>query len=207
MKESKTLVITHSNFFADFIKNIIPNKNIVFHIVLHIVLDKGLNIKKKIIEHNPQIIILHLENFQFLDKEKIFAIHNEFKNIKLLIIGPENSNHIKYFLNNGASAYLYENATAEELLTAYKNILENKTVFSNDIAQILLKKITSEDSVLTVKESKIIDLIKNKNGYNSDEIGLKLNCSSKTVNVHKFNIKIKLNFKLNSELLRYALQS
>ena len=201
MKESKTLVITHSNFFADFIKNIIPNKNIVFHIVLN----KGLNIKKKIIEHNPQIIILHLENFQFLDKEKIFAIHNEFKNIKLLIIGPENSNHIKYFLNNGASAYLYENATAEELLTAYKNILENKTVFSNDIAQILLKKITSEDSVLTVKESKIIDLI--KNGYNSDEIGLKLNCSSKTVNVHKFNIKIKLNFNLNSELLRYALQS
>ena len=201
MKESKTLVITHSNFFADFIKNIIPNKNIVFHIVLN----KGLNIKKKIIEHNPQIIILHLENFQFLDKEKIFAIHNEFKNIKLLIIGPENSNHIKYFLNNGASAYLYENATAEELLTAYKNILENKTVFSNDIAQILLKKITSEDSVLTVKESKIIDLI--KNGYNSDEIGLKLNCSSKTVNVHKFNIKVKLNFNLNSELLRYALQS
>ena len=200
MMESKTLVITHSNFFADFIKNIIPDKNIVFHIVLN----KGLNIKKKIIEHNPQIIILHLENFQFLDKEKIFAIHNEFKNIKLLIIGPENSNHIKYFLNNGASAYLYENATAEELLTAYKNILENKTVFSNDIAQILLKKITSEDSVLTVKESKIIDLI--KNGYNSDEIGLKLNCSSKTVNVHKFNIKIKLNFKLNSELLRYALQ-
>lgn len=201
MTKSKTLVITHSNFFADFIKNIIPNKNIVFHIVLN----KGLNIKKKIIEHDPQIIILHLENFQFLDKEKIFAIHNEFKNIKLLIIGPENSNHIKYFLNNGASAYLYENATAEELLTAYKNILENKTVFSNDIAQILLKKITSEDSVLTVKESKIIDLI--KNGYNSDEIGLKLNCSSKTVNVHKFNIKIKLNFKLNSELLRYSLQS
>lgn len=197
----KTLVITHSNFFADFIKNIIPDKNIVFHIVLN----QGLNIKKKIIEHNPQIIILHLENFQFLDKEKIFAIHNEFKNIKLLIIGPENSNHIKYFLNNGASAYLYESASTQELLTAYKNILENKTVFSDDIAQILLKKITSEDSVLTVKENKIIDLI--KNGYNSDEIGLKLSCSSKTVNVHKFNIKIKLNFKLNSELLRYALQS
>lgn len=201
MKESKTLVITHSNFFADFIKNIIPDKNIVFHIVLN----QGLNIKKKIIEHNPQIIILHLENFQFLDKEKIFAIHNEFKNIKLLIIGPENSNHIKYFLENGACAYLYENASTQELLIAYKNILENKTVFSDDIAQILLKKITSEDSVLTVKENKIIDLI--KNGYNSDEIGLKLSCSSKTVNVHKFNIKIKLNFKLNSELLRYALQS
>ena len=197
----KTLVITHSNFFADFIKNIIPDKNIVFHIVLN----QGLNIKKKIIEHNPQIIILHLENFQFLDKEKIFAIHNEFKNIKLLIIGPENSNHIKYFLNNGACAYLYENASTQELLIAYKNLLENKTVFSDDIAQILLKKITSEDSVLTIKESKIIDLI--KNGYNSDEIGLKLNCSPKTVNVHKFNIKIKLNFKLNSELLRYALQS
>jgi len=197
----KTLIITHSNFFADFIKNIIPDKNIVFHIVLN----QGLNIKKKIIEHNPQIIILHLENFQFLDKEKIFAIHNEFKNIKLLIIGPENSNHIKYFLNNGAFAYLYENASTQELLIAYKNILENKTVFSDDIAQILLKKITSEDSVLTIKESKIIDLI--KNGYNSDEIGLKLNCSPKTVNVHKFNIKIKLNFKLNSELLRYALQS
>ena len=197
----KTLVITHSNFFADFIKNIIPDKNIVFHIVLN----QGLNIKKKIIEHNPQIIILHLENFQFLDKEKIFAIHNEFKNIKLLIIGPKNSNHIQYFLNNGASAYLYENATAQELLTAYNNIAENKAVFSNEIAQILLKKSTASNPMLTIKESKIIDLI--KNGYNSNEIGLKLNCSPQTVNVHKFNIKIKLNFKLNSELLRYALQS
>ena len=59
MMESKTLVITHSNFFADFIKNIIPNKNIVFHIVLN----EWLNIKKKIIEHKPQIIILHIENF------------------------------------------------------------------------------------------------------------------------------------------------
>ncbi len=199
--ESKTLVFTHSNFFADFIKHIIPDKNIVFHIVLN----KGLNVKKKIIEHNPQIIILHLENFEFLDKEKIFAIHNEFKNIKLLIIGPENSNTIQYFLNNGASAYLYENATAQELLTAYENTKENKVVFSNEIAQILLKKSTDGNPVLTIKEGKIIDLI--KKGYNSDEIGLKLNCSSQTVNVHKFNIKIKLNFKLNSELLRYALQS
>ncbi len=197
----KTLVITHSNFFAYFIKNLFPNKKIFFHIVLN----RGLNIKKKVIEHNPQIIILHLENFEFLDKEKIFAIHNEFKNIKLLIIGPKNSNHIQYFLNNGASAYLYENATAQELLTAYNNIAENKAVFSNEIAQILLKKSTASNPILTIKESKIIDLI--KNGYNSDEIGLKLNCSPQTVNVHKFNIKIKLDFKLNSELLRYALQS
>jgi DNA-binding NarL/FixJ family response regulator len=197
----KTLVITHSNFFADFIKNLFPNKIIFFHIVLN----RGLNIKKKIIEHKPQIIILHLENFGFLDKEKIFAIHNEFKNIKLLIIGPKNSNHIQYFLNNGASAYLYENASAQELLTAYENIAENRAVFSNEIAQILLKKSTASNPKLTIKESKIMDLI--KNGYNSNEIGLKLNCSPQTVNVHKFNIKIKLNFKLNSELLRYALQS
>ena len=27
--------------------------------------NQGLDIKKKIIEHDPQIIILHLENFQF----------------------------------------------------------------------------------------------------------------------------------------------
>jgi DNA-binding NarL/FixJ family response regulator len=199
--ESKTLVVTHSNFFADFIKKLIPDKNIFFHIVLN----KGQNIEKKIIEHNPKIIILHLPNFEFTDKEKIFAIHNKFKNVKLLIIGPKNSNTIQYFLNNGASAYLYENATAQELLTAYENTKENKVVFSNEIAQILLKKSTDGNPVLTIKEGKIIDLI--KNGYNSDEIGLKLNCSSQTVNVHKFNIKIKLNFKLNSELLRYALHS
>ena len=199
--ESKTLVVTHSNFFADFLKNLFPNKKFFFHIVLN----RGLDIKKKIIEHNPQIIILHLENFEFLDKEKILAIHNEFKNIKLLIIGPKNSNTVQYFLNNGASAYLYENASTGELLTAYKNINENKTVFSNEIAQMLLKKSTDANPVLTIKESKIIDLI--KNGYNSNEIGLKLNCSQQTVNVHKFNIKIKLNLKLNSELLRYALQN
>jgi DNA-binding NarL/FixJ family response regulator len=201
MMGSKTLVITHSNFFADFIKNIIPDKNIVFHIVLN----QGLNIKKKIIEHNPQIIILHLENFEFLDKEKIFAIHKEFKTIKLLIVGPKNPNYIEYFIKNGASSYLHEDATADELLTSYKNIKENKIIFSNKIAQLLLKKTTNPGTNLTIKENQVLDLI--KIGFNSDEIGLKLDCSSQTINVHKFNIRIKLNLKKNSELLRYALQS
>ncbi|NDA90865.1 MAG: DNA-binding response regulator [Alphaproteobacteria bacterium] len=199
--ESKTLVITHSNFFADFIKNLIPGKNIFFHLVLN----KGQNIKKKIVECNPAIIILHLANYEFLDKEKIFAIHKEFKTIKLLIIGPKNPNYIEYFIKNGASAYLYEDATADELLTNYKNIKENKIIFSDKIAQILLKKTAYPDANLTIKENRVLDLI--KIGCNPDEIGLKLDCSSQTVNVHKFNIRIKLNLKKNSELLRYALQS
>jgi DNA-binding NarL/FixJ family response regulator len=122
-----------------------------------------------------------------------------------LIVGPKNPNYIEYFIKNGASSYLHEDATADELLTSYKNIKENKIIFSNKIAQLLLKKTTNPGTNLTIKENQVLDLI--KIGFNSDEIGLKLDCSSQTINVHKFNIRIKLNLKKNSELLRYALQS
>lgn len=50
--ESKTLVITHSNFFTDFIKNLIPGKNIFFHVVLN----KGQNIKKKLLNAILQLL-------------------------------------------------------------------------------------------------------------------------------------------------------
>jgi hypothetical protein len=58
MMGSKTLVITHSNFFADFIKNIIPDKNIVFHIVLNLFLDKIIMIFKTIFF--LESIVLHI---------------------------------------------------------------------------------------------------------------------------------------------------
>jgi hypothetical protein len=57
----KTLVITHSNFFADFIKHIIPDKNIVFHIVL----DQGLNIKKKLLSITLKLLYCTLKILPF----------------------------------------------------------------------------------------------------------------------------------------------
>ena len=36
------------------------------------------------------------------------------------------------------------------------------------------------------------------------EIAKKINCSINTVNVHKFNMKMKLNIKSNAELFRYC---
>ena len=88
------------------------------------------------------------------------------------------------------------------LLKAYKDIKNGKVYFPEEISQNLLKNISNKDKQLTNKEVELMKFI--SDGFSSKEIARKSNCSVNTVNVHKFNMKMKLNIKSNAELFRYC---
>ena len=90
----------------------------------------------------------------------------------------------------------------DSLLKAYKDIKNGKVYFPEEITQNLLKNISNKEKQLTNKEIELMRFI--SDGFSSKEIAKKINCSVNTVNVHKFNMKIKLNIKSNSELFRYS---
>jgi two-component system nitrate/nitrite response regulator NarL len=117
-------------------------------------------------------------------------------------MGAKNKNNVDYYIKQGADGYLYEDTNMDSLLKAYKDIKNNKVYYPEEITQNLLKNISKKQEQLTDKEVELMKYI--SDGFSSKEIARKNNCSVNTVNVHKFNMKMKLNIKSNAELFRYS---
>jgi DNA-binding NarL/FixJ family response regulator len=195
---SKTLVLSHSPIFFQGLKNIFKDDTFI--------LSNESDLSHKLIEQikkvKPNIIILHQSYFEFLSEELIKYLHNHKGETKLMVLGAKNKNNIDYYVKQGAHAYLYEDTDMASLLKAYEDIKNNKVYFPEEITQNLLKNISNKEKQLTNKEVELMKYI--SVGYSAKEIAKKINCSINTVNVHKFNMKMKLNIKSNAELFRYC---
>ena len=117
-------------------------------------------------------------------------------------MGAKNKNNVDYYIKQGADGYLYEDTDMASLLKAYKDVKNGKIYFPDEITQNLLKNISKKQEQLTNKEVQLMKYI--SDGFSTKEIARKNNCSVNTVNVHKFNMKMKLNIKSNAELFRYS---
>jgi two-component system nitrate/nitrite response regulator NarL len=195
---SKTLVISHSPVFFEGLKNIFKEDEFI----LSLEYDLGKKLIDNIKKTKPDIIILHQSYFEFLSQELTEYLKNNQKKIKFLVMGAKNKNNVDYYIKQGADGYLYEDTDMDSLLKAYKDIKNNKVYYPDEITQNLLKNISKKQEQLTDKEVELMKYI--SDGLSTKEIARKNNCSVNTVNVHKFNMKMKLNIKSNSELFRYS---
>ena len=195
---SKTLVISHSPVFFEGLKNIFKEDEFI----LSLEYDLGKKLIDNIKKTKPSIIILHQSYFEFLSQELTQFLKNSQKKIKFLVMGAKNKNNVDYYIKQGADGYLYEDTDMDSLLKAYKDIKNDKVYYPDEITQNLLKNISKKQEQLTDKEVELMKYI--SDGFSSKEIARKNNCSVNTVNVHKFNMKMKLNIKSNAELFRYS---
>jgi DNA-binding NarL/FixJ family response regulator len=194
----KTLVISHSPVFFEGLKSIFKEDKFI----LSLEYDLGKKLIDSIKKIKPNTIILHQSYFEFLSQELSKYLKDNHVRIKFLVMGAKNKNNVDYYIKQGADGYLYEDTDMNSLLKAYQDIKNDKVYFPDDITQNLLKNISKEQKQLTDKEVELMKYI--ADGLSSKEIARKINCSVNTVNVHKFNMKMKLNIKSNAELFRYS---
>jgi len=195
---SKTLVISHSPVFFEGLKTIFKEDKFI----LSLEYDLGKKLIDSIKKIKPNTIILHQSYFEFLSQELSKYLKDNHVRIKFLVMGAKNKNNVDYYIKQGADGYLYEDTDMDSLLKAYQDIKNDKVYFPDDITQNLLKNISKEQKQLTDKEVELMKYI--SDGLSTKEIARKINCSVNTVNVHKFNMKMKLNIKSNAELFRYS---
>jgi two-component system nitrate/nitrite response regulator NarL len=195
---SKTLVISHSPVFFEGLKTIFKEDTFI----LSTEYDLGKKLIDNIKKTKPSIVILHQSYFEFLSQELAKYLKDNHLKIKFLVMGAKNKNNVDYYINQGADGYLYEDTDMNSLLKAYKDIKNGKVYYPDEITQNLLKNISKKQEQLTNKEVQLMKYI--SDGFSSKEIARKNNCSVNTVNVHKFNMKMKLNIKSNAELFRYS---
>jgi len=111
----------------------------------------------------------------------------------------------------GAAGYLVKTDAPEELLNAVRAVHAGKSYLSPSIAPILLSRITrprtakhSNKFTLTRREREVLKLV--GDGATSKDIALKLDISPKTAQVHRDNLKQKLNLRSTAEMVRYAIK-
>jgi DNA-binding NarL/FixJ family response regulator len=110
----------------------------------------------------------------------------------------------------GAAGYLLKSDGAAELINAVRAITAGKRYLSPSVAPILLGRLQSSEpslpilDLLTRREREVLRLI--AQGATSKEIAERLGISPKTAQVHRDNLKQKLNLHTTAALVRYAIK-
>jgi DNA-binding NarL/FixJ family response regulator len=120
--------------------------------------------------------------------------------------------YAKEMLRAGASGYIPKQAAYEELTTALKHVVANKTYLSPSIAQVMMmdyaRGATPDGagafSTLTSREREVLQLLAEGKALKQAAVHLKV--SVKTVETHRRNIMSKLNIDSVAALTKYAIR-
>jgi len=110
----------------------------------------------------------------------------------------------------GAAGYLVKRDGAGELVNAVRAVNAGKRYLSPSVAPVVLERLHSPDpsrpifDLLTRRERDVLRLI--GQGATSKEVPQRLGISPKTAQVHRDNLKQKLNLHTTAALVRYALK-
>jgi DNA-binding NarL/FixJ family response regulator len=164
-------------------------------------------------ELHPDVIVMDVKMPEVSGIDASRQVHSEFPSIK--IVGLSMYGDLR-FVNNmlqaGANGYLLKDCAFEELARAIRQVMADKTYFSPEVAEIIVKDYVSHangsrppsSSGLTSREHEILQLL--SEGKRHREIADLLRISVKTVDTHRLQIMRKLGFKSAVELTKYAIR-
>lgn len=133
--------------------------------------------------------------------------------LPLLVMSMHNeSTHAEKALRAGAQGYIMKENADEVLVDALRAVLSGKLYVSDDVHEKMLRSyVTGDDEpqqdsidALTAREKEIFELI--GRGLTTKEIAQKLGSSPRTVEVHRANIKKKLDCDTAAQVVRTAVQ-
>ncbi len=131
--------------------------------------------------------------------------------IKVLILSMHNErNIVTAAMDTEAEGFVLKSSSAQEIIIAIQDVLNNKTHYSREVLSILLEKEKAERrqeevrTLLTEREREILKLIIEE--YSSDEIAEKLFISKRTVDTHRANIMEKTGCRNLIALFKFAVR-
>ena len=138
----------------------------------------------------------------------VSAVHG---NIPTLVVSMHDEKvYAERALRAGACGYIMKEQSAGYLIVAIQRVLEGGVYLSKEMSTRLLKTFAKSESSnpesplqkLTNREFEVFRLI--GQGQTTEEIAGHLHISTKTVDVHRFQIKEKLHLESSTALIHYA---
>jgi DNA-binding NarL/FixJ family response regulator len=141
-----------------------------------------------------------------LSHEKVLRFIKRTDQHKILVfINELRANNIVQIASLGVINIISYHSIAKDFSSCMNKIMKGEGFFSEDIKSLLLDSLGKKSLTfppLTKKESEITNLL--GQGLSAAEVGSALNISNLTVNVHRSNIKRKLNISSNSHFIKYC---
>ena len=161
----------------------------------------------------PDLIMADLtmkggSGFEFI--REVQARHPE---LPVLVVSMHDENvYAERALRAGARGYIMKEESPDQLITAILRVLDGGIYLSENMSTLLLRSFTNAKSrsaksplqCLTDREFEIYQII--GRGKTTEEIAALLRISPQTVDVHRAQIKEKLNLKSGTALVHHAVQ-
>ena len=174
--------------------------------------NSGLAAIELVNRHLPDLVIMDVSMPHLNGIEATKQILNKNPEIKVIALSMHMEKiYVSGMLKAGASGYILKSCSFKELLTCIKTVLSGKYFFCKEVESIvsgedyvpLDNKSISVVSLLSEREREVLQLI--AEGYKSRAIAQKLHISVKTVDIHRTNLKTKLNIHSIAELTKFAI--
>jgi DNA-binding NarL/FixJ family response regulator len=164
------------------------------------------------IQHAPDVVIMDIVMPGLNGVEATKQIAGKCPQTKVLALSMHSdSQHIFSMVRAGVSGYLLKDCSLEELLMAIRTVAAGKTYFSSDIAGHVIiecmRQINHKDRTargLTAREREVLQHL--AEGKSTQEIASALDIHERTVDVHRYKIRQKLNIHNIAELTKYAVR-
>lgn len=157
-------------------------------------------------ELKPDVILMDVVMPGMNGVEATRQIREKHAHIKILVLSSfQDDASVHEMLANGANGYVLKGAIASDLADTIRTTYQGKSVFSNEVAQMLLRPNRDEHQQtfgLTDREQEVIKLM--ADGLNNNEIAHRLFISRSTVKFHIANIVQKMGVETRAEAIVLA---
>ena len=174
--------------------------------------DDALPALEQIEKLKPDLIIVDITLRSTSGLELLKDLHHRAPSVPALVISMhDESLYAERVLRAGGRGYVMKQEGGKKLMEAIRHVLSGQTFVSPKISARILDAFSghrpegsSPVEQLTDREFEVFQLI--GGGLSTKDIAAKLHVSAKTVEVHRVNIKRKLNLGTAPELIRFAVR-
>ena len=164
------------------------------------------------IEADPtfQLLITDISMSGITGLELATRVKQQHPHIKVLIVSMHNERQIiSAAFATEAEGFVLKTSTAQEIVAAINDILNDHTHYSREVLQVMLQKVKEEkqaetNNTLTERELEILRLILAENS--NEQMAEKLFISKRTVETHRKHIMEKTGCKNLIALYKYAVR-
>ena len=163
---------------------------------------------------NPDMVLMDLSMPRMDGIQAIREIKKRWPKKRVLALtAHKTEEYVLTTLQAGADGYLLKDSTYQEMMNAVKSVLSGKRYLSPSISEKIIEgylegrqtiKVQGAWDNLTAREREVLKLI--GEGYRNKEIADLLMISPKTVEKHRANLMVKLNFHNVSQVTAYAIE-
>src|ERR1700744_1783966 len=159
---------------------------------------------KKIIDDNPDVILLDIELPGISGIDAIPVIKKKLPRCHIIILTVyESEEQIFNALSNGASGYLTKNSPITKILDSIKEVGEGGGPMSANVARMVIKSFQkNQESPLSKRETQILELL--SEGKSRSQIANELFIEWETVKTHIKNVYIKLDVNSKADAIKAA---